>query len=622
MGAASSSNVSQAVTNVSNYVSASTTADQEQVSKIEQTQVFSDCTVTGDVRVTNIAEVQIASQQILEGIQTADLQNNIAQQMMQEAQSTVGSMGIGYAEASNSASAFANASSTVINSVEATSQQGSEVSQTFICDGSHLYGDVDINNTTQSSFLSDQTLKQSQTATIVNDVSQVISQKATAKVEGLAGFLVALALCIVALGVGFGGALKGAGDAAKPLLIAGTALGLACLMAWMYVAKAPPLFSENDDCCPVDTAIGGGGGECINVKQQSLQLKSPPLRYIYYLNETIPLSSTNPGSLLKMALARVGNSPDAQYNNGGYNAYSALKLDLIKDDTAEYVGILPCPDLAVISTNEDGYVYAINDDYLADGGCSPGVMTKTLWGDASADGEDQCKMTTHSEEPELFDIGDGVPKKYIPSEGIDEISGLTDAEQRMILAESNESAWNAYLKCATGYEEFKAGDNDTQQNRQLHARFYLCRKCGINSTYTYVYANEEVQFNDPTGNQNVEVFGTVGGGKWWYRDTNGEITEYEDPERAAKYAYLYTGFSQWNDKTAPIDYPGGELHGQFGVVDNREYQLHKAMKSWGIWVALGIIIILFIMMGTHGKTWGKGTGGGAKPTPKPTPKAK
>ena len=426
MGGATSSNVSQAVTNVSNYVSASTTADSTQVSNVEQTQIFHDCTVTGDVDITNVADVQISSQQILTGLQSVDLQNNIAQQMSQEAQSTVGSMGIGYADASNSASAFANASSTVINSVSASSQQGSEVSQSFICDGGHLYGDVTINNQSSQDFLSDQTLQQSQTATIVNDVSQVISQKATAKVEGLAGFLVALALCIVALGVGFGGALKGAGDAAKPLLIAGTALGLACLMAWMYVSAAPPLFSENSECCPVDTAIGAGSSRaaCINVVHQSLQLKDPPMRYIYYLNSDSDLSSTNPGSLLKMALSKVGNSPDKQYNNGGYNAQSALKLaSEVPDDTAAFVGILECPPLAIIPTDSDGNVYAIRDDYLAAGGCSPGIMTKTVWGSADDDGEDQCKVSTHSE-PEPWTDGDGKKYRYIPEEGINELLGL------------------------------------------------------------------------------------------------------------------------------------------------------------------------------------------------------
>ena len=144
--------------------------------------------------------------------------------------------------------------------------------------------------------------------------------------------------------------------------------------------------------------------------------------------------------------------------------------------------------------------------------------------------------------------------------------GLGSSELSMILAESNEAAWENYLSCTGDYADPDAVTQTEitacSRGRQLHARFYLCRVCGINSTYTYCYEDEEVQFNDPTS-ANVEVFGTVGGGKWWYRDTDGNIVEYLDTETAEKYAYLYTGFSQWNNKAEPINYPGGWLEGQF-----------------------------------------------------------
>ena len=607
MGAASSSNVSKAVANVSNFVSASTTADSDQVANVMQTTVLSECYVGGNFEVTNVADVYVSSQQIVTGIQTADLQNNISQQMMQEAQSTIGSMGIGFAGASNSASTFANATNTVKNSVSATSSQGVNVLQDTICSGSHIEGSVLVNNTSQNEFYSEQTLKQSQTANIVNDVSQTISQKATAKVEGLAGFLLALALCIVALGVGFGGALKGAGDAAKPVLIAGVAIGLACLMAWMYVAKAPPLFAEEDDCCPIDLSMGGCDAPCINVKESEINLTGPPLRYCYSILDT-DVTNDNPGSLLGMAISQWGNGSGAgavQKNNGGYNAKTWSELQGRKDTTFEYIGVKKCPELLSLPTtdgSDQGYVYQINDDYLANGGCSPGIMTSSRWG--STDDSPRCEVKTHANTELDYYKTLGGAGQYVTKENMLTTSGV---ELDQILAQLNIDEWTQYLTSESTLEPDNY-PNDTLVNRQYHARFYLSKLCQIRSTYAYTVTSEEVEYIAPD-NPDFTIFGTMGSDNWYQVDADGNIDPFNLDFDPKKYPCLFSGFPSWPSKLDPIQ-SGGKMKGLFGVCNNRTYQLHKAMKTWGGWLGLIVIIILFVMLGTHGKTWGTGKGKG------------
>ncbi len=630
MGAASSKNVARAVTNVSNYVSNSTEADSSQVTNVMNSTTWNDCTVYGDVDVENISTIVVSNEQIASGIQSTDLQNNISQEMMQQAQSTVGSMGIGYASASNSASVFANATSTVTNSVKASSAQSANIFNDFDCNHSTFYGDVTVKNVTDANYLSTQTLKQDATTDIVNQVSQSVTQKATAKVEGLAGFLIALALCIVALGVGFGGALKGAGDAAKPMLIAGTALGLACLMAWMYVANAPPLFSEENDCCPVDLNMGGCNSPCINQEVTEKYLKTPPLKYCYSLVDT-SVTASNPGCLIAMAIAKLGNPDDASSmnNNGGYNAqtYKTLKTGTVSnDDTAEKFGITPCPDLLKIptdGTDDDptGNVWAIPDEFLVGGtnSCSPGIMSYSQQ-PKGGNGSDHCDLVTGGDNTLIPFTQDGYTITVDPvGDNPHTIDDVTDPS--LILAEVNSTAWLNYLSDPPKGEYAKQySDDDTPTNRAYHARFYLATLCGITSTYTYTANSEEVSYQSPEY-PSYTVIGRPKDdrSKWWQRTGDGNLEPYGtnggptgDP---MKYAYQFSGII-WADKLSPI-LSSGQLSGIFGVCNDKTYQLHHAMKTWGGWTGLVIILVLFIMMGSHGKTWGKGSKGkSAKPAAK------
>ena len=88
MGAAQSSNVAEAVANVTNYVDQSTTANASQVNELSQEVDFSNCVVNlkGDMNINEKASLAVKSNQILSATQDANVSNDIQQQMLQETQ--------------------------------------------------------------------------------------------------------------------------------------------------------------------------------------------------------------------------------------------------------------------------------------------------------------------------------------------------------------------------------------------------------------------------------------------------------------------------------------------------------------------------------------------------------
>lgn len=99
-------------------------------------------------------------------------------------------MGIGYAEASNTSNMTVESTNDVVNTVNTSAKQFNSTNQNFICKDSVIKGkniDIDFSNT--SDFLSKQTVGTSNMTSIINKISQTAQQKATAKVEGMAGLL-------------------------------------------------------------------------------------------------------------------------------------------------------------------------------------------------------------------------------------------------------------------------------------------------------------------------------------------------------------------------------------------------------------------------------------------------
>ena len=135
MGAVNTKNVSEAVSNVMNYVQQSTTADADAVSSIVNIINVSNCYIElkEDFDVQTSATVIQTANQVLVSTQNATVQNDIQQKMVQEATSKLGSLGIGYASATNQTSMLCNVTNQIVNDMRASIQQFSTIGNNFTC---------------------------------------------------------------------------------------------------------------------------------------------------------------------------------------------------------------------------------------------------------------------------------------------------------------------------------------------------------------------------------------------------------------------------------------------------------------------------------------------------------
>ena len=203
MGAAVSSNVASAVSEVSNNITNSTSVNSEQYNEQSNYFITNKCNITlsGDFNISAIAQTAVRNKQILHVKSQTSLHTSIQQSVLQTALSKIGSLGIGFADATNSTSLFCQITNDVINSVSAYAQQFNSQTNKVVCNDSTIIAkNLNINMGTSSDFYNEQIIQNENVTNITNEISQSIVQKASATVEGLAGFLIALALVIAAFG--------------------------------------------------------------------------------------------------------------------------------------------------------------------------------------------------------------------------------------------------------------------------------------------------------------------------------------------------------------------------------------------------------------------------------------
>jgi hypothetical protein len=203
MGAAVSSNTAKAIAKVSNNVSNSTTVSDAQVNAVQQQIDFDDCylMMSGDINIESASQMVAKSKQIVTAMQQSHIQNTIAQQMMQQAKSQTGFLGVGFAEANNYASQMTDATSNVLNQLTTVANQFNYIDQGFRCEGSTFIGkNFLLSQGSDANFFSEQVVKNQQISSIANDITQSITQKATATVSGMSAFLLIFVLLIAACG--------------------------------------------------------------------------------------------------------------------------------------------------------------------------------------------------------------------------------------------------------------------------------------------------------------------------------------------------------------------------------------------------------------------------------------
>ena len=335
MGASKSKNVADAVTDVMNFVQNSTQADSSTVSNIENFITLNNCYIklTGDFSVTTQATVMQQSSQILVATQDSTVKNDIVQKMLQEATSKVGSLGIGYAEASNQFSMMCNVTNKIIQTMQASIKQLSTTYNGFSCNDSTIEAkNLNISFTNADSFVAEQTLDNQQTTDIINQITQESSQKASATVQGLAGFLIALALVIAAFGYAVA---KPIAAGSKSIMVPLIIVVMVLIFVWLYMVKCPPFFS---DYIYVSVNNPQWGGDCssddlVEPQKKTVTIKEAPLRYNFPITNSF-LPKDERGSLLSFYIASLRSAATIKTKeNGGYNSntFSTISTPLSKE---------------------------------------------------------------------------------------------------------------------------------------------------------------------------------------------------------------------------------------------------------------------------------------------------
>tara|TARA_Y100001970_G_C14243987_1_gene866761 strand:- start:1550 stop:3601 length:2052 start_codon:yes stop_codon:yes gene_type:complete len=371
MGGAQSSNVTDVATNIGNTIQNSTSINQELINNRYDSISFYGCDMhsTNGKFATKIwATANIRQSQVNHVNGKANLANSVAQSAIQSATSKVGSLGIGYANASNAVSMLCNVTNDVVQQVCAQESLVSNSQNNITCNDTTIdvRGDITFSIDDSTNITQDMVTNNKQVADISNTVSQKVKQTASATVEGIAGALIAVAILIVAIGWSFGEVATSALGFMKPLITIGVAIliGFIIFLAW-YNSWGP--FFDKLVSCSNATTIGNGSTitgsgpsekpqiceTCLitDKKPQVSQLNSAPLKYTYPIVNKHDIDNANisdwkltvaintaisPACLFDIA-AMSGATPvitdsPGSFNNSGFTIESLKQTNRVLSD--------------------------------------------------------------------------------------------------------------------------------------------------------------------------------------------------------------------------------------------------------------------------------------------------
>ncbi len=621
MGAAISSNTASAITNVLNYVQQSTNTNTNAVSSIQDNVNFNNCYIdlTGDFSIETAATVSQTANQIVSAAQNTTLQNDIVQKMLQEATSKVGSLGIGYAEATNATSQLCNITNQILNTMNSSINQFSTIDNSFTCNSSTIKAkNLSINFTNENNFVAEQTIANSQINDITNSVTQSSEQKASATVQGLAGLLIAIALIIAALGYAIAKPLASGG---KSILIPGIVLLVFIVVIWLYMVKAPPFFSEYIYVSPNTSTNFGGSCKADSLKQlevRSEKLKNPPLKYNFPLVPSAARSGDTKGNLLTMYVSSLkGDKAASTSENAGYNLST---LNQIKDkDNELYWNIdannqvqfkaifgedygnsknrLPNPLICLSYTVNNEVRYARMSSIFAET-CSPQIVQFTNdYDDTGTVTGDEAKGTCNFTVAE-YNTGDGSSceqdmqdcsvqccnskffdiTRWVNGDS-DFYTKSKEENTTKIICNVNLKSWDSYL-----YPE----DPKLAMKRQLYARFWLGFAVGIPVMDIYINDDELVQLPTAQAKTNIQVAKDV-------KDK----------------AYLFSEFTPpaSNNYASSIN-SGGIVTGVFGICNDQTYKFQSFCKNAGGYILIVLIVGVVAFIALKGTSLFSRRGGG------------
>jgi hypothetical protein len=578
MGAAESSNSAKAVTNVSNFVSNSTSANVAQVSAIKNSVDLNNCQITlsGDFDVNTASKVQQSSTQIVTAAQNANLQNNVAQQVQQTASSSVGCLGIGYASANNSVNTTVNSSNSIINSMSSSATENSAISNNFECDRSTIIANnLNIGFSSSVDFLSTQNLSNPQTAKVINKITQSITQTATATVEGMGSLILAYLMLAAVVIYSLGKPLES--GAATVAVNIGLGVGILGIGAFQFINQTPPFFAPPMNCIN-NSSIGMGTTsnmpECINKVETTLSLGAPPLKYTYpIMPGGLP---TGLGNLLQMSIAKnSGQTVSSAGTNGGYTVSTLNILNKRINSYSQYSKDLNIPNIPNPLYN----VTAPRGGFEIGSGAYYAIPLEYQAGVSSASNPKLAICT-----PQIIQVGDNnspsVLTKCPESANPGLFSGTSDPASG--IANLNIADWNDYLNMTfvnsynytRGKGGYSAKAEDEKEVRSLFARFVLCDLIGHIDLHHYVNPKEYIKYIDSNNNEIIQLAGTS-----------------TDPDQIYKYNPngINTNYSNGFNGS-------GTITGHVGVINNNQYKFQKFMSNYGIFIIIGICILACCFM--------------------------
>ena len=448
----------------------------------------------------------------------------------------------------------------------------------FECNNSTIIAkNLDIGFKNSTNFLSDQTVKNDQTATIINKITQTVCQTATATVEGMGGFIIGLLLIAAVFIYGLGAPLST--PAGKIAICGCLCLGIVVIILLQYLHSTPPFFSR-PKLCINNSAMGIGSHECsIDGTVSEIQLDSPPLKYTFPL---LPGGSPNTiGNLLQLAIAKgCGQSGLGMTENGGYTIKNMYYLQTILDKYKTYADALKIPRLPNLlvdpgqiitasdkPTTSDKPYYQIPDTYLqgSTGLCTPGIC--------------QVSLTSYSEPKKCPSDGQCIYSKF----------GATSNPSTAV-ANVNTNNWISYLNMSgtdsvsgANYAPAAAHytDNDESIVRALFARFVLCDIVGYIDLHFWIHPKEYIKYVDGSDNNNTVV------------SQAGLLND-----QTQIYKFVQNG----NNTNLQNGFTGsGSIKGTgIGIIKDNTYKFQQFMRNIGGYILLGVIgFIILYMIFTH-----------------------
>ena len=278
MGQANTKNTVDALAQIANDVVNENTQNSKQKSSCSASVHLENCDITGKLQVKNLCSITDFSKMTQKANTNTNVSNDIAQKLAQQATSSLGFGGIGVADASNSASVTATATSNIKDETTNISTQAAKATSNLTCENSLIEGNVDVENILNGNFISNQFQNSTAIQDISNKISQSVTQTATAKITGIAGALIALAILIIAIGYSFAKPITAA-VSSKYIMVPIVLVIFGIILTIMYLHKAPPFFNDIPDCAYNKTIANNCDSDCINCATKTIDLKYIPLKY-------------------------------------------------------------------------------------------------------------------------------------------------------------------------------------------------------------------------------------------------------------------------------------------------------------------------------------------------------